>query len=1031
MHTRAPLSLLALAVAYGSAGAQGTNVDLRLREGTNIAAAVSPDGRTIAFDLIGRIWVIPRAGGTATALTGPLEESRQPVWSPDGSRIAFQSYRDGTWHIYSMTANGSDVRQHTSGAFDDREPDYTGDGQTIVFASDRSGNYDIWSVTLASGALTRLTEDVGDDAMPAVSRGTGAIAFTATRTNGRGIWVRQPDGAESLWAAADGIANAPAWSADGSQISWTSFGGGTARLMVAARGAAARALTPDSSDVFPFRANWLANGDLLYTADGQIRVASSGGEIRAAVPFDARVSFTRAAYAKRPRDFDGRLEAGGGRREPAKVYGVTGPTLSPDSKSIVFAALGDLWQLSLQPPASRLQPPRQLTRDPYVEYDPAWSPDGKSIVYSSDRSGTMELWLRDMTTGAERALTTKEGGASLPTWSPEGQAIVYQVQRGLATQLKELRVASGEVRVIRSNLFQPSRATFSPDGKLLAVAALKAYSGRYREGRNDLLVFPRTATADPSRSLGMTDSSRSLGMTDNWFVIPGGRGFTTRGTDGPVWSPDGRRMAFIVDGQLVSMAVTATGEPNGPITRHTTELANAPAWSGDSRTLMYQATDGLRLMNIANGATSKVNVPLTWTQRHPPATRRVVVHAGKFWDGVAQQARENVDVVIVGHRVQSVQTHSAALHRDSVVDAGSYTVMPGLADAHAHEGFGVGEALGRTWLAWGITTVRDPASEPFQMRERREAVESGVRIGPRALSTGRIFDGERIYYGFNNAMTPGAQLQQELQRAVDFDFSLIKTYVRLPDAIQAHIVAFAHANGIPVSSHELYPSTASGSDHVEHIGGTSRRGYSPKVTRMNRSYGDVIELLNASGMSITPTVALQGGYALVSRRTPAILDDPRLGIAYGQEYVDGLKATATRAAGGGGGGGQQGNPELVASLGRTVARVVRGGGRVMAGTDSPIIPFGLGLHVELQNYVESGGLTPREALVTATSGFAKIVGLDRDLGSIAPGKLADLVAVEGNPLEQITDTRRVRVVVKDGQVYTLEQLLAAPRRLQP
>jgi hypothetical protein len=272
-------------------------------------------------------------------------------------------------------------------------------------------------------------------------------------------------------------------------------------------------------------------------------------------------------------------------------------------------------------------------------------------------------------------------------------------------------------------------------------------------------------------------------------------------------------------------------------------------------------------------------------------------------------------------------------------------------------------------------------------------------------------------------MTPGAQLRQELERAVAMDVSLIKTYVRMPDALQAHVIQFAHANGIPVSSHELYPAVASGGDHVEHIGGTSRRGYSPKVTRLSRSYGDVAELLIASGMSLTPTVALQGGYRLVSRRTPEILDDPRLVMAYGKEYVDGLRATARTPATGGGPFG--GTPDMVASLGKLVTRVVRGGGRVMAGTDSPIIPFGLGLHVELQNYVE-GGLTPREALVTATSGFAKIVGLDRDLGSIAAGKLADLVAVEGNPLEQITDTRRVKLVVKDGEVYTAARLLAGP-----
>jgi Tol biopolymer transport system component len=988
--------LLALAMAATLAHAQSSNVDIHLREGTNIAAAVSPDGRSIALDLIGRIWVIPRAGGSATAITGPLEESRQPVWSPDGTRIAFQSYRDGTWHIYSMARDGSDVRQHTFGSFDDREPDYTADGRTIVFSSDRVGNYDIWSVDVARGTLTRLTDNPADDAMPAVNRTTGAIAFTSTRAPGRGIWVRQPDGTTTQWAITRDIPNTPAWSPDGTQLSWTAFGTGVTALMVASQGAEPRTLSAANADVFPFRATWLANGELLFTGDGQIRVVSSSGEMRASIPFDARVTFTRSAYVKRARDFEG--------TRPGKVYGVTGPAISPDGRAVVFAALGDLWRMPVG--GVSLGTPTQLTRDPFVEYDPAWSPDGKSIVYSSDRTGTMELWLRDMTSGSERPLTTKEGGASLPSWSPDGRAIVYQLQRGLATEIKELDVGNGQIRRIRANLFQPSKATFSPDGAVLAVAALKPFSARYREGRNDILVF-----------------DRATGGNDKWFPIPGGRGVTTRGTDGPVWSPDGRRMAFIVDGVLFSMPVTVTGEPDGPLTRHTSELANGPAWSGDSRTLLYQSTDGLRLLNVGDGSVTAVSTRLTWTRKHPPASQRIVVHAGRLWDGVAPQARENVDVVVVGHRIQSVQPHAAALHRDSVVDAGQYTVMPGLADAHAHEGFGVGEALGRTWLSWGITTVRDPASDPFQMRERREAVESGVRVGPRALSTGRIFDGERIYYGFNNAMTPGAQLQQELERAAAFDFSLIKTYVRLPDAIQAHIIKFAHGHGIPVSSHELYPSTASGGDHVEHIGGTSRRGYSPKVTRLSRSYGDVAELLIASGMSITPTVALQGGYALVSRRDPGILDDPRLAIAYGQEYVDGLKATATRPAGT---GGPQGTPEMVASLGDLVKRVVRGGGRVMAGTDSPIIPFGLGLHVELQNYVE-GGLTPREALVTATSGFARIVGLDRDLGSIAAGKLGDLVAVEGNPLVDITHARRVKVVIKNGEVYTIEQLLAGPR----
>ena len=119
---------------------------------------------------------------------------------------------------------------------------------------------------------------------------------------------------------------------------------------------------------------------------------------------------------------------------------------------------------------------------------------------------------------------------------------------------------------------------------------------------------------------------------------------------------------------------------------------------------------------------------------------------------------------------------------------------------------------------------------------------------------------------------------------------------------------------------------------------------------------------------------------------------------------------------------------VLKSLGETVRRVLRGGGHVMAGTDSPIIPFGLGLQVEIQNYVEEAGLTPREALMTATSGFAKIVGLEKELGTIAPGKLADLIAVEGNPLTNINDAKRVQVVVKDGEVYTQAQLRAGAVR---
>ena len=105
--------------------------------------ALSPDGATLAFDLVGRIWVMPSGGGRAEPLTDPLGDARQPTWSPGGERIAFQAYWDGNYHIWSVAADGSELRQHTRGPHDHREPHWSPDGGRIAFSSDRSGSYDI------------------------------------------------------------------------------------------------------------------------------------------------------------------------------------------------------------------------------------------------------------------------------------------------------------------------------------------------------------------------------------------------------------------------------------------------------------------------------------------------------------------------------------------------------------------------------------------------------------------------------------------------------------------------------------------------------------------------------------------------------------------------------------------------------------------------------------------------------------------------------------------------------------------------
>src|SRR4029450_6710459 len=119
-------------------------------------------------------------------------------------------------------------------------------------------------------------------------------------------------------------------------------------------------------------------------------------------------------------------------------------------------------------------------------------------------------------------------------------------------------------------------------------------------------------------------------------------------------------------------------------------------------------------------------------------------------------------------------------------------------------------------------------------------------------------------------------LQHAREAGVDF----IKTYVRMPDLIQKRITEEAHGMGMPVTSHELYPAVAFGADGVEHIRGTSRRGYSPKISGLSRSYRDVIDLLTASKMTLTPTIGIQGGFRLQTMRDPSWIDDARIQKLY-------------------------------------------------------------------------------------------------------------------------------------------------------
>jgi Tol biopolymer transport system component/imidazolonepropionase-like amidohydrolase len=975
-----------------SAAPDGT-VDVTVHEGTSMAIALSPDKRTLVLDLQGTLWTLPVTGGTAKRLTDEYNDARQPAWSPDGKRIAFQGYRDGTWRIWTVAPDGSDLKAVTSGSFDDREPHWSPDGTSIAFSSDRSGNYDVFVLDVASGRVRQVTKDPANDFLPTWSPDGREIAFVSTRTAAPGVYATTVDGHERLVSAVEGSAGAPSWAPDGKQVLFSVLPGGgfnptgQTHLMLGTQPIAS------GEDYFPFRAQWLSADEFLYPADGAIKRRSLKSGSVGAVPFTATLRVKPPAYTRRKRDFDSTA--------PQSVKGIIRPVVSPDGKQLAFAALGDIWTMPLG------GTPARLTDDAFVDTDPAWSPDGTRIAFSSDRAGGMDIWIRDLKTGADRRLTSLPNADMAAAWSPDGKTIAF-ISNADFEQGEVYVVPSegGEPRRILERSFGVGYPSWSPDGKYVITPAFKPYSSRYREGMNYYNVVPVSGAA-----------ARTVVPS---LHLPVGK----RAGDGPAWSPDGKMLAFVTNDYLFVMPVTPTGDPAGPPRQITRELADSISWAGPNQVL-YMATDRLKLVTVADGTTRDIAVDLTWRRKIP--TGRMVVHAGRLIDGRQQTARTDMDVVIEGHRIRSVEPHRADLHTGTLVDASGQSVMPGLIEGHGHQLLEDGTLFGRVHLAYGITTVRSPGAVPYEGIEGRESIESGRRVGPRVFMTGYLLDGWRPYYPIATTAPNEAVVDMEVERARRLEYDLLKTYVRLPDLLQKRAIEGAHRIGIPTSSHEIYPAALSGADSVEHTGATSRRGYSPKQSGMGRSYEDVIQIIAASRMTITPTVAL-GGYQAAIAGDPSILQDPRMRQ---------LQPAWVQTAGGGGGRGGRGRQGSVAGdadplhtfverSAKTLRDLLHAGVPIVAGVDAPLVPYGAALHTEIAAYVEAG-FTPFQALQTATVNTAALLNAGDDLGTIEPGKLADLVIVDGNPLVNIRDTSKVRKVIKDGELFTIEDLLNVPR----
>lgn len=968
-----------------------------ITQATQFAVAASPTDPLLYLDIQGMLWRLPAAGGAAVALSTRDDDLRKPRVSPDGTRIAAQSFRRGHWDIVLLDTTTLELTALTAGPFDARDPAWSASGDNLYFASDEAGNYDIWALELATGTRRQLTTDAADDFAPAIAG--DELVFISNRARRPALFRQSLTAATRAPApvtpAAAGSVVAVAVSPRGDRLAYVEAyersgfpGVAMNRLVMANRDTGAQqVLSAAGSDVFSMPPVWLSDSQLLYTADGEVQAVAADSGTRRTIPLRAELAVTKRRYRQRtPLAFSSAT---------LPALGIVDPILLPDD-SAVFTALGDLWQ---QSPTGTLT---QLTNDAWVERDVALAPDGHTLAYISDGppGSGMQVWLHDLRSGAREPVTAAAAGPRYPTFAPDGQRLAYFDVGPRGTQdftLRVLDLASGTVSRLRSAPpLWPGRMAWSADGRHLTVAALTGTSQRFAGGRNRLVRINVT-----------TD-------TASYIELQG------RAPDfGPVARPDGMALALIIDGALWQLPLLPDGQAAGPATRMLDELVEAPAWSADGRFLLALTKRGLEMLPADTAGTRRARNP-TLQSAAAAGVGRTVLHAGRVFTGDADDYRYDVDIVIDGDRIVSIEPHRPHPPGVAVIDASTRTVLPGLIDHHVHFEGHKGEIIGRRLLAFGITTVVEPGGLPYESREHWEAWRSGRRTGPRLVYAGPQLDGRAKVFPFATHVTTEERLRREAARAERLGYGMLKTYTRLPPDLQRTAVTLAHDQGLPIAAHAVLRNVGNGGERTEHLRGSSRLEYADKQSASLRSYADIEQTLMQAQATVTPTVVNQGGFFDYLLTHPELAANAQYVSLYPAAERNNL-ATFTRIV-------KKQQPLIAAGLNNAQASIKRlhdSGVRIVAGTDSPIFPYGLSLVIELANYV-AAGLSPADALRTATVNAAAELGASAHVGRIAPGLLADLVVVDGDPLTDISAIANVRAVWLNGRRFELEALLTPP-----
>lgn len=1002
-------------------------------EGSYMNVNVSPDGKMLAFDLLGDLYTMPSTGGFAKQLTRGMALHARPVWSPDSKKLAYIADETGSPQLHIMATNDNFqlVLSHIS---------CTGwIYQQRVFSSDavwsRDGRY--------IGFMGKYYEIDGKQLQPPFNllsplRFSTGSNFAWGIDSGRIIRYDLKTGVSlPLTGKLPQFLNG-AISPDGRWWCYLADVGGRLDYLASRRKLIALNLDSHLSRVLienfvTIDPQYKSREDVLphfsFSPDSKNIYIGYGGKIHRieiesgsdkVIPFKARVNVDMGAY-----DYHTHLVG----LKPFDIKYARSASASPDGKHLVFTALNRIYIMNL--PNGK---PHVLCPQNFGQFQPAWSPDGKWIAYTSwnDTDGGF-LWKVAVNGEKPLQLTKVPGQYQRPTWSLNGDQIaVLQGANKLNTRdpysigkLELVTASGGGVNLIADSVpVLYNLISFSPDGKQLF------YSPGFKFDK----VF--------QSQLISQDISSGLIKT----VVTGEEAMPMMVTKS--LSPDGRFLVCSADEDLYIMPMTNLSNPE-VLSRSKSGLAGIrfasgvdPVWENGGKILAW--TYGNKFFSInsdkviaaaekANGsrnlkdtvAGAPVTIEITPDQT---ISLKVIAH-NSYANGII--ALRNARILTMnGNRVID---HGTILEKNGritaigpvsvinipknakIIELSGKTIMPGLIDLHLHMYEVSPEIFSQQcWqflasLAYGVTTARDP-SMSFDSFGYAELLRSGQVIGPRLYTVGRAVRLTDGVLSFESAADADAVVQKRFL----LGGSEIKQYF-LPTRLQREwLIQACEKYGMNMTNEgNKYPllqlgMIKDGTTGIEH----------------NAVFGDIyndeIQLRAKASSYLTPT--LQVSYTI---------DEAQRFFDYKYWRYPDKKWLRFVAQPGDKIISQ--NDLLVRNIpipkdtlsplfltpAHIDARIRKAGGSIVMGSHGN--SKGAGPHNELWA-LQAGGLTNMEALQEATIDGAKALGIQKDLGSLEVGKIADLLVLDKNPLDDIHNSRSIRYVMQGGILYDANTL---------